>query len=105
MNKAKDVIAKQSGKKSLHANFYVITCKYIVASGDLSKNFTRKLIFLVANATVLVAVWSPVLTIYLFIYLSNECIREERECSCALNAEEEQAEFVFCLLLTKAAFI
>ncbi len=33
---------------------------YIVASGDLSKNFTRKLIFLVANATVLVAVWSPV---------------------------------------------
>ncbi len=25
MNKAKDVIAKQSGKKSLHANFYVIT--------------------------------------------------------------------------------
>ncbi len=58
MNKAKDVIAKQSGKKSLHANFYVITCN-IVASGDLSKNFTRKLIFLVANATVLVAVWSP----------------------------------------------
>ncbi len=32
---------------------------YIVASGDLSKNFTRKLIFLVTNATVLVAVWSP----------------------------------------------
>ncbi len=35
------------------------TDHYIVASGDLSKNFTRKLIFLVANATVLVAVWSP----------------------------------------------
>ncbi len=35
---------------------------YIVANGDLSKNITRKWIFLVANATVLVAVWSPGLT-------------------------------------------
>ncbi len=38
---------------------YAVHC--IVASGDLSKNFTRKLIFLVANATVLFAVWSPVM--------------------------------------------
>ncbi len=38
---------------------------YIVANGDLSKNITRKWIFLVANATVLVAVWSPVLSVVL----------------------------------------
>ncbi len=47
------------------------------------------------------------LTIDLFVYYASE--RREGVLSlktiCSLNAEEEQAEYVFCLSLTKAAFI
>ncbi len=67
MNVTKDVIAKQLGKKALHAIIII----YIVASGDLSKIFTRKLIFLVANVTVLVAVWIPDSDKLLLAYFSR----------------------------------
>ncbi len=46
-NIAKDMIAKQAGKKALHANFKSqhVSLYRLVGSGDVSKNFTRKLIF------------------------------------------------------------
>lgn len=40
----------------------------MVASGNLRKNITRILIFMVANATILGAVWSPAFKDYLFIF-------------------------------------
>lgn len=39
----------------------LIYCAVLVASGDLSKNITRKSIFLFADVAVLVTVWSPIM--------------------------------------------
>lgn len=66
-----NVIAKQTGKRH-YIRFY---SKFIVASGNLSKIFTLLLIFLVANASVSVTVWSAVLCNKLLCSVSVSSLR------------------------------